>query len=731
MTGMPGTQELEESLEEASGEVRRAFLWFGTFAAYFVTTVAATTHENLLRGTAVKLPLLNVDLPIVGFYFIAPTLFVLLHFYLLFQLYLMAGVARQMIATVGPRSARAVAPSFPVTQYLLGGLGAFRPVFGVGIWIAVILLPVAALIFVQIRFLPYHASGATGFHTTLVVVDVLATALLWCLTIRGLGVAGAGVEFGEDEAAPSPPRIVPWLGYGGLAAFVVVALWFSLVVAVIPSGEAEPARTLASARGQAVDPCAPQPVVEAPATETAPPDAASGRFCTSLARIQDYPFSFSPPPAYPGAPARHMLCLTYLLFEAPTTPLDMRRNLDVRGKTFATGEPSAERLGTGFDLRGRDLRFADFNGADLSMADMRGADLFGASLASARLAFADLGDVSEREFDLCEGFTTYDGQGRGFCRTVARSANLARADLQGARLRKIDLRDARLSEARASRIDLVEADLSGADLAGADLSAAELRGARLEGTSLREVRATGADLTCALARNADLSAADLSTVTAGRARLGRAKLSEARLVGTYLARADLTGAALAGSYLEGVDLRAAKLIGAVWSEGQHGPATLRLADLRAARVDPAELPAADPAAPYLPPSKDDPPEAAAPDAFEDALVSLLDPLLDRPDYRSGLIARIESERNDSCRVRRYQTELAQRVLEGACERDGRFSAGEWWVLQIARRAALGSSTAQPAPSRPSRCVTGPPPSPGDCQPQPWVPVDAPVTPAGS
>ena len=46
----PGTADLEESLEEASGEVRRAFLWFGTFAAYFVTTVAATTHENLLRA---------------------------------------------------------------------------------------------------------------------------------------------------------------------------------------------------------------------------------------------------------------------------------------------------------------------------------------------------------------------------------------------------------------------------------------------------------------------------------------------------------------------------------------------------------------------------------------------------------------------------------------------------------------------------------------------------------
>jgi uncharacterized protein YjbI with pentapeptide repeats len=620
-----------------------------------------------------------------------------------------------------------------VTQYLLGGLGAFRPIFGVGIWLAVILLPALALAFVQIRFLPYHARGTTGMHMALVVLDVLVTALLWCLTIRGLGVAGRGAVAGADETPPPPPRLIPWLGYGGLLAYVGFVLWFTLIVAAIPNEEAVAARELTSVRGQTADPCAPQPVVEAPPVEAALSEPEAGRFCTSLARIHDYPFSYGPPPAYPGAPTRRMLCLTYLLFEAPTTPLDMRRNLDVRGKTFATGEPTADRRGTGFDLRGRDLRFADFTGADLSMADLRGADLFGASLSGTRLTYADLGDVSDREFDLCEGFSTYDGEGRGFCRTVARSADLAKVDLRGARLRKIDMRDARLPEARAAGADLVEADLSGADLAGADLSASKLRGTRLEGATLREVRATGADLTCALARGADFSAADLSTATAGRARLGRATLAEARLVGTYLARADLTGANLAGSYIEGVDLRAAKLIGTVWGDERHGEASMRLVDLRGTRVDPAELPPVDASAPALQPAADNPPEAPAPDSFDDALVTLLDPLLDQPDYRTGVIARIESERNDSCRVRRYQTELAERVLEGACERDARFSAAEWWVLQIARRAALGmeGSRPTPAPARPSRCVTGPPPSPGTCEPQAWVPVDTPAAANGS
>ncbi|MFO1067461.1 MAG: pentapeptide repeat-containing protein [Geminicoccaceae bacterium] len=721
----------EQLVEEASAEVRRAFLWFGSFAAYFATTVAATTHENLLRGTAVKLPLLNVDLPIVGFYIIGPLTFLLLHAWLMFQLFLLASRSRALISAVGPRQAQLLGSSFPPTQYLLGGLGAFRPLFGVAIWLAIILAPALILCFVQVRFLPYHARSITGFHIGLVVLDTVMALILWCLTIRGLAMRERHREL--DLEVPSPqraPRLLAIAGYTGLGAFAVLTLWFSWSVAALPVDEAAAPRELAPVAGRPTDPCAPEPVQEVveatPTPSPNPPD--NPAFCTSLLRLQDYPFRYEPPPAYEGAPPRRMLCLSYLLFEAPTTPLDMRRNLVVRGKSFAPAATSP-RLGTGFDLRGRDLRFADFTGSDFTAADMRGADLYGAELENTILRAADLGDVSAREFDLCEGFTSVDGNGNQFCRTVARAANLQRAELQDARLRKIDLRLARLGDADLTGADLVEADATGAGMPGANLSAGRLRGIRLDDSGMREVRATGADLTCARARRADLSAADLSTATAGRVRLADANLDEARLVGTYMPRADLTGASLGGAFLEGVDLRASKLVGAKWSVDPYGPAELGLVDLRGARLDLGALQEALLGPDVILPGSEVAPEAPVPAAFDAALVALLEPLLARPDYRSGVIGRLESERNDTCGVRPYQATLANALLAGACERDDRFTPAEWWVLQIARRASLAGARKPPAAEAEAltRCVTGPPPSPGACDPQPWVPVDTPAT----
>ena len=104
------------------------------------------------------------------------------------------------------------------------------------------------------------------------------------------------------------------------------------------------------------------------------------------------------------------------------------------------------------------------------------------------------------------------------------------------------------------------------------------------------------------------------------------------------------------------------------------------------------------------------------------VLKLLLPLRDRPERRSGLIGRLESERNDSCEVRPYQARLAAALLDGACERDERFTPAEWWVLQIAHRtASMPPEGAETSPS----CRTGPPPTPGECVALPWVPIDTP------
>src|SRR6516164_4078916 len=53
----------------------------------------AVEHRHLLLAEPLKLPVLNIDLPIWGFFVLAPILFVLFHFYVLLQVLLLARTA--------------------------------------------------------------------------------------------------------------------------------------------------------------------------------------------------------------------------------------------------------------------------------------------------------------------------------------------------------------------------------------------------------------------------------------------------------------------------------------------------------------------------------------------------------------------------------------------------------------------------------------------------------------
>jgi uncharacterized protein YjbI with pentapeptide repeats len=89
-----------------------------------------------------------------------------------------------------------------------------------------------------------------------------------------------------------------------------------------------------------------------------------------------------------------------------------------------------------------------------------------------------------------------------------------------------------------------DANLAGADLPGAKLAGANLVGAKLVGTNLAR-----ADLADAKLVGADLADADLADAKLVGANLARADLADANLVGADLADADLAGANLVGADL--------------------------------------------------------------------------------------------------------------------------------------------------------------------------------------
>jgi uncharacterized protein YjbI with pentapeptide repeats len=609
--------------DAAANDAESSYLRFALFGLYLAVVVGATTHEELLKGSVVTMPGLGVGLPIMGFYVLVPALFVLMHANLLLQLGLVAGHIRRLRAAIEKIASdeereleRALLPSSMISRFLFGGRqgSPFGLVLYLVFVVSLIVLPIGILIFVQIRFLPYHSASVTWWHRGLIFADLAVIWLLWPGIVStsaaqpppelkeagplprrwgeavrhslakareeaqqrnsstAVAVVGRLAAWARNEAARLPRRV---RSNPGLFTTSLITVLFVSLIVTIPGS---PAPVQASSG----DPCEdeasadrPEPTAAEPASspqEQTSQSCKRWQFWRYFERLQ---LSVSPP--------RTDYCLTYLLFEAPTTPLEMRRNLRVRNVKLVLTEPSAadvaklgekqawDQIGRGLDLRGRDLRFADFSRSDLRKADLRGADLFGANLAFANLGHATAADVEVSEYDGCSEAlrvaVSVDGNEKEFCRTRISHAILNNAKLQHVNFWKTSLDHASLKYAELERAALNEADLHGGDLDGARLQGANLFGARLDHASLKEARLDGANLSCAWARDTNLEAAHLSMAVLLKTRLDGANLKDARLEGAYLAKAHLSNTELAGSYLAGSDLRAAVLEGARLGSG--------------------------------------------------------------------------------------------------------------------------------------------------------------------
>src|SRR5262245_26667020 len=86
-------EALEKSLNDSAARVSTIWISFLFFSLSLLTTAATVTHRQLLLDQSVKLPVLNIDLPLWGFFFLAPILFVVFHLYVLLQVLLLERTA--------------------------------------------------------------------------------------------------------------------------------------------------------------------------------------------------------------------------------------------------------------------------------------------------------------------------------------------------------------------------------------------------------------------------------------------------------------------------------------------------------------------------------------------------------------------------------------------------------------------------------------------------------------
>jgi hypothetical protein len=180
----PDTKEVEAlaaSLNHSAERVQTLWLSFISFALYLAIAAGTTTHRILFREDPLKLPVLNIDLPLIGFYVLAPIIFVVFHSYVLLNLVLLARTAKSFgdaLTKVFPEGSAAnemfrmrientLFAQLLVGRYWLLTLMAI---------ITLAVAPVALLALMQARFLPYHSEWLTWLHRGLLALDLL---LVW------------------------------------------------------------------------------------------------------------------------------------------------------------------------------------------------------------------------------------------------------------------------------------------------------------------------------------------------------------------------------------------------------------------------------------------------------------------------------------------------------------------------------------------------------------------------
>jgi uncharacterized protein YjbI with pentapeptide repeats len=476
--------------------VSTIWISFLIFSLYLLVAATTVEHRQILLAEPVKLPVLNIDLPLWGFFVLAPILFVIFHAYVLLQVLLLGRTAAAYNVAVD-RAIRAPPSNDAMRQRLANTL--FAQIFAgsprerhgwLGVllkamaWITLAIAPILILLAFQFAFLPYHSHLATWTHRLLILIEMATVLLLWPLVLdaqRDL----VGSELGHGTRRL---RIL-------LAALTSYLAWPLVNRGKWAMASRKRHRQRAIRR----------------ASRLVFPILA----CLLLVLLS---FSWA---TFPGEPHVNLFTGQSLSsvqcerwFHQKFNYVDLRFDrLDLPRIDVVDDEKLAKivQATAGRKLRAyegertrNNFRDRDFNCADFSNADFRRVDLTGARLSGAALDFV--------------------------------------AQLQGASLYSADLQGASLDGAKLQGAALVSVSLQGASLDDATLHGASLSFAKLQGATLSRTNLQGASLDSASLQGAALADADLTG-----ASFVKAMLQGATLYGSKMNRADLSGVYIWGA----------------------------------------------------------------------------------------------------------------------------------------------------------------------------------------
>lgn len=427
---------------DTSSEKNRNFL-FSFLAAelYMLIAVGSTTDLNLLLPTSsFSLPVVNVAVPIVGFYIFAPLLLLVIHANLLFNLSEHVALLKKWQEIEGNSQLRFPYLINVISYYMFSDEKSFKFTIVKNIAnFAIVLLPLFILLFIQIRFSDYHQIYITFFHMVIFFVDFYI--LYKYITTLSIPLF--------HTSKNTFPIILPIL----MSSFSFVNIMIVGIIVMTSPSYMDPRNWKFPVIVLESNPDEPFVNLSLNSTESLELDSDDMKSKKELRKIlKDNEF-------------QTLAKTTNMLKEFLIPHLDLHEHKISKKEdqkyTYSLVLTNEEKENTSKlvnlyhkeDLEGRNLELANFNGAILFNVNLRNASLDNATLRSTKLQGANLWSTQMDNADL-------------------NNANLEGTDLRFAKLRGSNLLNARLKDA-----DLRYARLQGANLEGANLEGANLTNA--------------------------------------------------------------------------------------------------------------------------------------------------------------------------------------------------------------------------------------------------------------
>jgi uncharacterized protein YjbI with pentapeptide repeats len=506
---------LEKSLNDSATRVSTIWISFLIFGLYLVVAAGAVTHRQLLLEDPVKLPILNIDLPLVGYFFLTPILFLVLHIYVLIQVLLLARTAaaynkaldRAVKSPTGNAAMRQRLANTLFAQIFAGAPrereGLLGWVLRMISWLTLAIAPTFVLLTFQFKFLPYHSHLITWTIRILIFLELIAVLVLWRGTLQ------------EDRDLSLRSILRSWLALPSALALTAFS-WAALTFPGEPHAQWTRYWEEEKERPQQFFEC----------ETTSPISKVSPSFDRlSLVGVDVVSEEILAKVKKAEVENRKVF--------APTLKFTRSfQNRDLSCSTLRGADLRSMDL-THANLRGSDLYWANLDDADLNWAELQGAYLFSARLRDAHLYSVDLRNAS-LAFAHLENANLSGArlQGAVLDYAVLRGANLTQAKLQGA-----DLSNATLVGSDLSNATLVGANLSNATLVGANLIQAQLQGAVLNQAELQLASLYGTQLQGADLDGADLSGASIESAGLQGANLNKTSMQSTKVSNTYVWRA--------------------------------------------------------------------------------------------------------------------------------------------------------------------------------------------------